>query len=288
MADGQATWWDYVKAAFGFRFPVKYLGGVPANKAALIVAAVFAGLFGVAGKPLAAGGVLMVATAFELYYLHLMCSLPAFRSLVRAELLSRADASTAAHAESLLPSLSHEGRLRYEQMSGVCHEIEALLTRRQSDAADTLSDALKAGGLNDVRALYARLLSHQERLQEYLATRSVRELPRQVRDLETELTSRRLAEAVRHSKEQTLDVLRQRAKQIEQMGQMCDLAGAELERLDQHLALLRDQAAAGGDVTALVEQIDSAVAGVNDTTAWLLDSERMLGDTPEETTKADA
>jgi len=287
MADGEATWWDYVKAAFHFRLPIRGLGGVPLNKAALVVAAVFGGLFAWAGQLAAAAGVLMLATAAELYYLHLMCSLPMFRSLVRAELLSAVTTDSAGQVDDLLMSLSKAGRMRYEQMAGVCHEIEGLLTKRQRETDGDWAAGLKTGGLQEVRTLYARLLAHEESLQTYLATRSVLELPKQIRDVESDVGNQKLSAAVRRSKEQTLAVLKQRAQQIQQMGQACELGRAELDRLDQHLALLRDQAAAGGDVASLVEQIDGAVAGVGDSTAWLLDSERLLGDTPEET-KVDA
>jgi len=72
------------------------------------------------------------------------------------------------------------------------------------------------------------------------------------------------------------------------MRQNAELAESELQRLEQHLALLRDQAAASDDTVQLAAEIDGVVSGVTDTADWLLESERMLADPLVEDVSVDA
>ena len=278
VPERELSWWDYLKAAFRFRPPLKWVGAIPLNQLLLYAGLLFAFLFLIAHQTAAALGVLMLTSAAEICYLYTLSTLPRFRHMIAADLAAAAREQETSAAERAVRLLSRGSIERYRRLTSDTAEIERLLTDRQDDTQTPWADALQTGGLDEIRALFGRLLEHRERVAAHFNTRSVQEFPAQLRRLEQELKSQHLTSPVRHSKEQTLAVLRQRARQLEQMKESSELAEAELQRLEQHLALLKDQAATASDPTALTSQIDEVVTGMTDTTDWLLESERLLGD----------
>ncbi|MBI5833740.1 MAG: hypothetical protein HZB16_15710 [Armatimonadetes bacterium] len=286
MADGGTSWWKVVKAAFSFRFPVRGLGGVPLNFLCLAAGAVFALLFAIAGQMAPAAGVVLLTTAYELAYLYFMASLPRFRAMVGADVAAEAAERPRQAVRQLASQLSRAAGQRLERISALRGEIESLLTE-SAGAGESWVDALRTGGLADIEQMSVRLLWHQERLRGYLASGMGENLPKQIELLEREVKAANLSPALRDTKQKTLDVLRQRWDQLDHMRQTFELAGAELDRLEQHLGLLRDQAAAGEGLSGMAEQIDSVVTGITDTAGWLTDSERMLGDDDSSTESVD-
>ncbi|MCC7495735.1 MAG: hypothetical protein IT204_25515 [Fimbriimonadaceae bacterium] len=287
MAEHRVGWWTYLKAAFSFRMPLPGLGGIPVNYLCLFAGAVFAGLFLLAGRLNAAAGVLLLTAAYELLYLNLLANLPKFRALVKAEALAQQHSAAAQQPLQTVRLLGRDALGRYQRMAVICDDIGRLLNERQEADDASWVEALQTGGLNEIKELFARLLRHRERLLKHLNAPSSLQLPGQIKQLASEL-KRDLPEPVRRSREQTFEVLKQRAEQLQGMTTSCDLAAAELDRLEQHLALLRDQAAASGAVGEVAAQIDGVVEGMNDSAGWLLDSERMLGEDATATVSVDA
>ncbi len=288
MAEREPSWWDLVKAAFRFRPPLKRLGALPINQLMLYAGLLFAALFFFGGSPLPALGVLLLTAAAEILYLFLLSTNPQFRMIVKAEETWRQAADTRKVAEDAVRRLSRGSAQRFQKLVAALNEIDGLLESRQDSTAAPWRDALQTGGLEEIRAMFGRLLEHRERTLAHLASKSVQDLPKEIRDLREELRSPKLADAVRRSKEQTLVVLEKRAEQLRQMRQNAELAESELQRLEQHLALLRDQAAASDDTVQLAAEIDGVVSGVTDTADWLLESERMLADPLVEDVSVDA
>ena len=276
MSSRRASWWDIAKAAFSFRFPVPGLGGVPVNYLCLAAGVVFALLFGISGSSAPALGVLLLTAAYELAYLYFMASLSKFRSMVEANVAAVAAERPRQALRELTSTLSGSSAQRLARITALRSEIEGLLTQNASGGTSWV-DALRTGGLADIEQMSARLLGHRERLRAYLTSGMSENLPKQIDGLEREIKSASLSPALRDTKQKTLDVLRQRWQQLDHMQETYDLAGAELDRLEQHLGLLRDQAAAGEGLEGMAEQIDSVVTGITDTAGWLTDSERMLG-----------
>jgi len=277
MAQGRASWWDVLKAAFSFRFPVRGLGGVPLNYLCLAAGAVFAILFALSGQWAPSAGVVLLTAAYELGYLYFLSTLPRFRAMVGADVAAEAAERPRRAVRELASTLSRPSAARLARISALRGEIETLLTET-AGGGQAWVDTLRTGGLADIEQMSVRLLWHQERLRGYLTSGMGENLPKQIDALEREIKVASLSPALRDTKQKTLDVLRQRWEQLDHMRQTFELAGAELDRLEQHLGLLRDQAAAGEGLSGMAEQIDSVVTGITDTAGWLTDSERMLGD----------
>jgi len=288
VAEREPSWWELIKAAFCFRPPLKRLGALPLNQLMLYTGLLFAFLFLLAGSPFPALGVLLLTAAAEILYLFLLSTNPQFRMIIKAERTWQSEADARKQAENAVRRLSRPSMQRYQKLVAALNEIDNLLESRQDSTAAPWRDALKTGGLEEIRSMFGRLLEHRERSMAHLQSKSARDLPGEIRQLHDELQSGKLHDAVRRSKEQTLVVLEKRREQLRQMRQNAELAESELQRLEQHLALLRDQAAASDDTVELAAEIDGVVSGVTDTADWLLESERMLADPLVEEQTVDA
>jgi hypothetical protein len=167
---------------------------------------------------------------------------------------------------------------RYEAMVSACDEAEVRMAENLGEQVADLGDVLKTGGFSELQHLFVSLLAHRERLTEYLARPAVKALPEQVAKLERALAKGGLAEAVKQSWEGTLAILREREQQRVRAEDECALCEAELNRIEQQVELLRERALVAHDVGGLADQLDQVVEGLNQTTDWLVESQRMLGD----------
>lgn len=275
MARGPG-WFDYLKAAFGFRWPTPWFGALPLNHLCLYAGGVFMALFALAGNLAAALGVLLLTLAYEIVYLYLVSTLPRFRAMVEAETFSRRRRSDAELQQGEARQLEKRSRERYEAMLAVCRQIELELAATVH-GGDSWAQALRTGGLAELQSMFLRLLQHRDNLRMHFQSTSARLLPEEIDTLEKQLRGT-MAEPVRRSKERTLDILRRRKQNLDHMATSHELADAELQRIEQQLELLREQAVVTDDVGAMVGQIDDVVTGINETSDWLMTSERMLSD----------
>lgn len=282
MAD-RPSWWEYVKAAFRFRFPLRALGAVPVNHILLGVGAFFAVvLWLVAHLPLAALGVVFLTLAYEVLYLSLLTSLPRFRAMVRADLSAAGQAAVSRTDQARQRQLSAPSRKRLDALVSACAEAEQRLAENLGDDQAALGDVLKTGGFADLQRLFVMLLAHRERLADYLARPAVKALPEQIGRLERALAKGDQTEAVTQSWRGTLEILRQRERQRVRACEEYELCEAELLRIEQQVELLRERALVAHDVSGIADQLDQVVQGLNETTDWLVESERMLGEPESE------
>jgi hypothetical protein len=247
---------------------------------------------------------LLGATAYALGWLHLP-DLPFFRRSVdrRREAAERAAAQAQldqflARREALLGGLSPSRRERYRALAGVCRNIEAASADSPLATADTGADP-RLRKLDELMWTFLRLLSIEESVERFLETERREDVPGLVREGEAEVGRMNAEiEALKgkgnaagmepkqrllSSRVERLEVLKKRLQRIEQARENLALVGAEQDRLEQQIKLIRADAVATKNAGALTARIDATVEHLDQTNKWLAELDEfkdLVGDLP--------
>jgi len=252
---------DYLMAAFNVRVPVKGLGGVPVNWLYVAV---------VAGVGIAAWPMLLVGAAGEVALLATLAGNRRFQQVVRAQRLARREAAAEAHAEVSVASLSPQARAQYEALARKCDEVLEI-TRGAAELDPGTLDAYTTN-LAQLRSVHGRMLQLQEAFARYSADWEATDPLPEIRAIEAQLKADGLTDQMRSSRQATLDILRKRAESRQAIAARAEVIQSEIGRLEQQVALLRDQALLTKDPQALSANMDVAAGMIQERSEWLQDN----------------
>ncbi len=275
---------DYVSAAFSAR-PLGMF--VAPNWIGLAAA----GLLGVVNP-----GFWVLGAGLELAYLLTLSTNGRFQRLVDARQSVGAQSESLARKGDLLNQLPNEDKQRLAEFE---HRAQSILALQRQTSATTLAGLEEQhAGLNRLAWMYLRLLSARRVIEHVLEDADV--VDRQ--DLEAKRTLLQ-----KQAKDETIDaeIRRSLASQIEILTQRIDsraeaerklgFLDAEIERLEQQVELIREQAALSTDPSQLSLRIDEITASLGTTSQWIRDQQQVFGamddllsDAPPLTTKTSA
>lgn len=277
MAYSEPTFWDYVRAAFHARPVVRGLGGVPWNKVGLVVA----GILGF-GNP----GFWLLGLGGEVAYLYWMASNPRFQNVVKGERLAEVKEETGQRLERSMAMLSTAARERFGRLRGQCFEVQRT-SRAVQGGGSTILDEARLSSLDQLLWLFLRLLVSLETLDRQMAETSPTALQSEIAALEREIGSMgEASERLKRSKESLLDLKKKRLDNFGRAGETRMLLTSELQRIEQQVELLREEAAIARSPEALSSKIDAVAGGLADTSSWMRQHEELLNDLGIEETLA--
>lgn len=262
---GEPGFADYLKAAFNVRVPVKGLGGLPLN---------WLYLAGVAGMSLAAPPIALFGLAGEIILLATLSTSGRFQNAVRARLLARHEDDVADALDGLVAQLSSESRRRYEQFAARCGEVLQIAQRLGHGSEVELGTYTTY--LAQLQQVYSRMLVFSDVLGSYSRDWSKTDPQPEITRIEQEIAAGALPEQVKASRQATLELLKKRQESRGQLAGRVSLLNAEIERLDQQVALLRDQALLTQDPAALSATMDSAAGVLEEHNRWLQENAGFL------------
>jgi hypothetical protein len=248
---------SYIAAAFNAR-PLGM--PVPANWFAL---AGFA-LLGALMHP----GFWLIGAGIEGLYLWVLSRNRRFRAVVDG--LGARNGSTSRYS-ALLEHLDKEARQRQAAIEQQAGEITVLLQRIGSNA----------GQIDDVRQmawLHLKLLAARASLQQLVsaAGRENASLADQEQRIAQRLAQGSADEDLRRSLEQQQAVIRARREAHADGARRSELIDAELERLRQQAALVREQALLAADEHGAGQSLDALSASLNEANRWLKDQRELF------------
>lgn len=174
-----------------------------------------------------------------------------------------------ARRDAALGALTTSRRQRYSQLSEVCGQIE------QSVAEP---DDPRVRKLEELMWTFVRLLTTDQTLERFLelearenVTKLVAAAEAEVQRLEADSDRGRLLE----SRRDYLETLRKRAERVEQARHHFELVGAEEDRLEQQIKLLRAEAMAAPDTAALSARLDATVEQLEATNSYLREMDQF-------------
>ena len=260
--------WDYIKAAF-FAKPLGMF--ISPNLAAL---AGF-GLLGYRFDP----GFWLLGAGLELAYLVMLSSNNRFRRVIDAQFQEKRHGSQKQKNGQLLARLNLDNRNRYQFLEGRCREILDL----QANSPDPVVGLETQGeALAKLLWIYLRLLAGREALDQMIRENDSLEkvsksVDERAHDLELKLKENDLSDDLRRSLTAQLDVLRQRSISRKEGRSKLAYLDSELTRIQEQVALLREQAVLPAGQQGLSERIDGVTASLGGTTQWINEQRSIYG-----------
>jgi len=211
----------------------------------------------------------LIGAGLEGLYLWTLSRHPRFRTVVDAA-HAPADAWHARY-DALLGRLDEPARRAQEGVEQRSSELTEILGRAGAGAAQ-LAHVRQMAWLHlrllAARAAFARVIADAEREGADLDQQAARLRARLERgDTDAEL---------RHSLEQQLAVIASRHDAHADAGKRRELVDAELERLRQQIALVREQALLATDEGSVAPALDVVAASLNEANRWLKDQRELF------------
>lgn len=262
---GEPTFGEYLKAAFNVRLPVRGLGGLPVNW--LYLAAV-------AGASLAVPPIGLVGLAGEIALLTSLSTNGRFQQTVRAQRLARRGDDAEEALNTLVAQLSSAARSRYDAFAAKCNDV-LHIAQRLGQAGDSDLETYSTY-LSKMRDVYVKMLACAEMLAQYSKDWQKTDPLPEIALIEKEVAGGKLPDQILASKKATLEVLRKRAQSRDEVSKRGRLLTSEIERLEQQLALLRDQALLTQDPSVFSQNMDTAATVLEEHNKWLQDNAAFL------------
>jgi len=231
----------YVHEAFHRKARVPLLGALPLNKMLLALAAVLG---------LANPGFWFLGAAGELAYLFLRANSERFQKLIEGERLLEAQESWGEKINRGVSRLSRQNRERYRALLAKCRLVLGISDTLDGDNLGNFRD-MRARSLNQLLAIFLRLLTSREMIENNVETLDRDALNREVEILRSRLESAEEDSALRRSLQGTLDIQLKRLENLDRAGKSLEVIDAELERIEQQVELIREESAVSGGPEAL-------------------------------------
>jgi len=269
MAPRDPTFWELVVEAFQRKPPSRRLGAVPWNKVALVAIAILG-----FGNP----GFWLAGVAGELIYLYASATSPRFRNLVRAKRLERERVSADQQVDKWLAELTSEGRRRYQALADNCRQVQRVYETLRPGGLSVI-DEQRWKGLDQLLFLFLRLQVSLELLQRQMGTASPADLQREVEALRAELAGMAdSSEALKRSKQSLLELKEKRLENLGRAAEARQVLASELQRIEQQVELLREEAAISRNAESLSARIDSVAGILSENDSWMRQHEEILSD----------
>jgi hypothetical protein len=231
-------------------------------------------------------GFLLIGAGVEGFYLWALSRNQRFRNVVDAtHNASGANAEWEARYEGLFARLDDAARKSHEALAKEATELSEILTQSGANPSQ----------LDDVRrmvVLHLRLLAARSALMQVtgISAREHKELDDQADKLSARLRREDTDAELRRSLEQQLAVIESRRTTHADAQRRRELVDAELERLRQQIALVREQALLATDEGGVASSLDALGASLTEANRWLKDQRELfagLDDLSDEPPPAD-
>lgn len=269
MPAREPTFWELVLEAFGRKPVVKGLGPVPWNKVILVATAILG-----FGNP----GFWLLGLAGELAYLYLSATNSRFRELVRAKRLEGDRITTEQQIETWVGELSPTGKKRFEALTANCRQVQKLYDTLRPGGLSVI-DEQRWRSLDQLLWLFLRLSVSLELLERQMTSIHPKELQSEVEALRQEIAGlAEGSEALRRSKQSLLELKQRRLENLGRAGEARQILASELQRVEQQVELLREEAAMSRNAESLSARIDSVAGTLTENDSWMRQHEEFLSD----------
>ena len=255
---------DYLTAAFN------------ARPLGMFVAPNWVGLaaFGLLGA--ANPGFWVLGAGLELGYLLALATNKRFQQTVTAKPLEAVRQEWNARIERVLGRLDPADRQDYDALAARCRSIVDMQMHGASETPDGLEQ--QAESLGRLSWTFLRLLLARRTIGQVMGgAQNDLELQRKIAALERQQQQPQLSEELARSLGGQLEILRQRLRQRTDGDRKLAFIDAELERIQQQVELIREQAAMSTDPELLSRRIDEIAATLGSTGQWIRDQQQVYG-----------
>jgi hypothetical protein len=255
---------DYLSAAFN------------ARPMGMFVAPNWVGLaaFGILG--VANPGFWVIGAGLELGYLLSLATNKRFQQTVAMKPLTAARQEWNGRIQRVLGRLDAADRRQYDAFAERCRSIVDMQMHNATEPPDGLEQ--QASSLGRLSWMFLRLLLARRTIGQVMGgAQNDVELQKRIASLERQQTQSGLSEELARSLGGQLEILRQRLQQRTDGDRKLAYIEAELERIEQQVELIREQAAMSTDPELLSRRIDDIAATLGSTGQWIRDQQQVYG-----------
>ncbi|MCE5230872.1 hypothetical protein LLG95_14945 [bacterium] len=271
MEKAALSYWDYVKAAFGWPVKLPLMGAMPLNKLIL-------GGFAILGFGHPAFWLL--GLAYETAYLVWLPGNPRFQRLVQATMAGQVEEQWEEREGQILARLTRDAQLRYKQLADRCQQI----LRAGESAASAMAgmDQLKAGDLNHMLWIFLNLLLTRQRIRENLDKTLQEDLQGEIDKIKQKLAREKPESAVAKSLGGTLEIQQRRLDNQAKASEGLRVTEAELYRIEKQIALIQEEIGVCKDPQVLSTRLDGVVKSLQETNQWMNENVQLLSTLEDE------
>ncbi|MEM9291534.1 MAG: hypothetical protein AAGD01_07635 [Acidobacteriota bacterium] len=271
----------YLRKAFTWRPQIPGLGKVPLNYL-MLGAATF---FGAVVNP----GFWLLGLGAEAFYLWLVATHPRFQALVDRQQRDVKREGGRQRVEKAKAQLTRRSRERYERLDQQAREALRMARRvDEQDLGQTL--ALRTKGLTQLLWLFLKLLTSRDALEQSVSRIHRDGLEQEIEQLQERVEEEEEGSTLHRSLEGTLEIQNRRLANYEEAVESLEVIDAELERIEQKVVLIREEAATVRRPEEISDRLDSVTAALTETNRWMDQNAALfaglgadnLGDAPVE------
>jgi hypothetical protein len=229
------------------------------------------GLLGIANP-----GFWVLGAGLEVGYLLALATNARFQRTVDAEPLLAARDAWNARVQQVLGRLDPADRVTYDALADRCRSIIEM----QLHGATTPPHGLEAqaDSLGRLSWMFLRLLLARRTINQVLGgARQDVDVRQRIASLERQQAQPGLDDELARSIGGQLEILRQRLAQRTEGDRKLAFIEAELDRIQQQVELIREQAALSADPELLSHRIDAIAATLGTTGQWIRDQQQVYG-----------
>ena len=255
---------DYLSAAFN------------ARPMGMFVAPNWVGIaaFGILGA--ANPGFWVIGAGLELGYLLSLATNKRFQQTVSMKPLNAARQEWNQRIQRVLGRLDAADRREYDALAERCRSIVDMQMNNAAEPPDGLEQ--QAESLGRLSWMFLRLLLARRTIGQVMGgAQNDVELQRRIASLERQQAQPGLSEELARSLSGQLEILRQRLQQRTDGDRKLAYIEAEVERIQQQVELIREQAAMSTDPELLSRRIDDITATLGSTGQWIRDQQQVYG-----------
>jgi hypothetical protein len=219
-------------------------------------------------------GFWVLGAGLEVAYLAALSGSRRFRNVVDASRIEQQQAEDPADRRyrELLEKLAMSEQRRHQQIETRAREIIGML--RASPMMSTHADSLE-----QLVWLHLRLLAARQAIARvvHTAQQERAQLAAQEEQILKRLESGEIGPELRRSLEQQVAVIDQRQEAHLNADRRFEHVEAELSRIDQQIALIREQALLATDEGSIGSSLDALAASFNEANRWLNNQRDLLG-----------
>ena len=255
---------DYLSAAFN------------ARPMGMFVAPNWVGIaaFGILGAT--NPGFWVIGAGLELGYLLSLATNKRFQQTVALKPLNAARREWGQRIQRVLGRLDAADRRQYDALAERCRSIVDMQMNNAAEPPDGLEQ--QAESLGRLSWMFLRLLLARRTIGQVMGgAQNDVELQRRIASLERQQAQPGLSEELARSLSGQLEILRQRLQQRTDGDRKLAYIEAEVERIQQQVELIREQAAMSTDPELLSRRIDDITATLGSTGQWIRDQQQVYG-----------
>jgi len=256
------TWWDYVKAAFGWRYKLPLLGFVRLNIMGLTAFSILG-----FGQP----AFWLLGMALETMYLMLLSGNERFQKLAQGRQLLAFQDQWAKKQSDLFNMIDPKSQNRYLILFKQCGAII------KNAGTGPLVDTLKTHGIGQLLSTFLQLLVSERRIKLILSVVHRQELLQEIDLLQKKEAAATPESALCRSIQGSLEIAKKRLDNLSKASDSLQVIEAELSRIEKQFALLYEESSISTQPSDLTLRLDTIMHSLQTTSQWMAENKDLLG-----------